>query len=154
MKHHKALLLVDLQYDFLENGSLPVPNSNQIIHPINQAQKNFDLIIATQDWHPQNHKSFAINHPHKKPFQQIPYRGYQQTLWPPHCIQGSHGANLSTQLHTNKIKAILRKGTNPLIDSYSAFFDNEKKQPTGLEHLLKAFHVKQLFLAGLAADYC
>ena len=154
MKHQKALLIVDLQCDFLEKGALPVPHSNQIIQPINQAQEDFDLIIATQDWHPLNHKSFAINHPHKKPFDTIPYRGYQQTLWPKHCIQGSPGARLSPKLNTNKIKIILRKGTNPLVDSYSAFFDNEKNHPTSLEPLLKAMNVKHLFLCGLAADYC
>lgn len=150
----KALVIIDVQNDFLKNGSLEVPKGDEIIPLINETQKEFDLILATQDWHPANHKSFACNHLNHEPFDKILYRGYEQTLWPAHCIAFSKRAEISDKLNQEKIQKIIQKGTNPLIDSYSAFFDNEKSSQTELETYLKEKNVNQVFFCGLAAEYC
>lgn len=150
----KALIIVDVQNDFLKGGSLAVPNGNDVIPVINEIQNDFDLIIATQDWHPANHKSFAANHFDKNEFEVIDLNGLQQVLWPVHCVQGSFGAEFHQDLEINKIEAIFRKGMDAEIDSYSGFFDNGKRKSTGLFGYLKDRNVTEVFVCGLAADYC
>lgn len=151
----KALLIIDVQNDFMPTGSLPVANGDQIIPFINkEMHNNYDLIIATQDWHPQNHQSFASNHLGKKPFEVIDLHGIKQVLWTDHCVQGSFGAELHSHLDCKPISAIFRKGMNPEVDSYSAFFDNNKKNNTGLHGYLQDKNVKELTFCGLAGDFC
>ncbi|MCU0473550.1 MAG: bifunctional nicotinamidase/pyrazinamidase [Bacteroidales bacterium] len=150
----KALLLVDVQNDFMPGGSLEVPHGNLIVTLINRLQKYFDLVVATQDWHPQNHMSFASNHSNKKPFDEINLNGIKQILWPDHCVQGSKGAELHPDLKINKIAAIFRKGMDPEIDSYSGFYDNNHQISTGLSGYLKEKGITELFFCGLAADIC
>lgn len=150
----KALLLIDIQNDFLPGGALAVAEGDQIIPIVNQIQQHFDLVVATQDWHPADHKSFASNHEGKAPFEQTELLGLPQMLWPDHCQQGTSGADLAPALETQKIEAIFRKGTNPEIDSYSGFYDNGRLKSTGLADYLRGKGVTQLYLAGLAADYC
>ena len=150
----KTLIIVDIQNDFLEGGSLAVPNGNDVIPVLNEIQKDFELILATQDWHPQNHKSFAAEHPGKNEFEVIDLNGLQQVLWPVHCVQGSFGAEFHQDLEKNNIEAIFRKGMDPEIDSYSGFYDNGKLKNTGLFGYLKDRKVSEVFVAGLAADFC
>ncbi|WP_207533114.1 bifunctional nicotinamidase/pyrazinamidase [Desertivirga arenae] len=150
----KALLIIDVQNDFLPGGALAVPFGNEIIPIINSIQDKFDLVVATQDWHPLNHKSFASNHDQKTPFDVIELNGIQQELWPDHCIQTTFGAQLSSEMDWRRSEAIIRKGTNPDIDSYSAFYDNGHLKPTGLTGLLRNRSVTEVYVAGLAADYC
>nr|WP_242604314.1 isochorismatase family protein [Legionella brunensis] len=129
----KTLIILDVQNDFLPGGSLAVPNSEVIIPIINELQPHFDLVIATQDWHPPNHKSFASNHSGRSSFEKIFLNEVEQTLWPDHCVQGSHGAEFHPQLATQAIEAIFRKGTTADIDSYSGFYDNGHDKSTGLQ---------------------
>ena len=150
----KTLIIVDIQNDFLEGGSLTVPNGNEVIPVINRIQKDFDLVIATQDWHPCNHKSFAAEHPGKKEFEVIDLNGLRQVLWPVHCVQGSFGAEFHKDLKMNSAEAIFRKGMDTEIDSYSGFFDNGKRKDTGLFGYLKDRKVSEVYVCGLAADYC
>lgn len=150
----KALLVVDLQYDFLPGGSLAVTNGDQIIEVINNIQKKFGLIIATQDWHPQDHKSFASQYPDKEVFAIIDLNGLNQVLWPTHCVEGTKGAEFTKEWDSNGVSAIFRKGTNPEIDSYSGFFDNGKRNNTGLSGYLKDKNVDELYICGLAAEFC
>ncbi|WP_367608171.1 bifunctional nicotinamidase/pyrazinamidase [Legionella sp. W05-934-2] len=150
----KVLILVDVQNDFMPTGALPVPDGDAIVPIINQEMTQFDLVVATQDWHPHDHLSFASNHPGKKPFDVIRLDGYEQILWPDHCIQGSHGAALHPQLNQNPIEAIIRKGSDKRVDSYSGFYDNHRKYNTGLAGYLRARGVTSLYFAGLAADIC
>lgn len=150
----KSLIVVDIQNDFLEDGSLAVSGGNEVIPIINQLQNDFDLIVATQDWHPIHHKSFAKNHNGRKEFELIDLNGLPQVLWPEHCVQGSFGAEFHKDLDSDKIEAIFRKGMNPEIDSYSGFFDNGKRKNTGLFGYLKDRNVSEVFVCGLAADYC
>ena len=150
----KALIIIDLQNDFLPGGALAVPEGDKVIDRINEIQKKYDIVVATQDWHPANHKSFASQHDEKNPFEVIDLNGIDQTLWPDHCIQGTKGAELNDKLDQTRIEAIFRKGTNPEIDSYSGFYDNNKKKSTGLHGYLQELNVDQLFICGLAADYC
>lgn len=150
----KNLIIIDVQNDFLPGGSLEVPNSSGIVSVINGLQPLFDLVVATQDWHPQNHMSFASNHKNKRSFDVIKLNDLEQTLWPDHCVQESWGADFSPELHTNRIEAIIRKGTDPQIDSYSAFFDNNHQKSTGLTGYLKEKQVTDLYFCGLAADIC
>ena len=150
----KALILVDIQVDFLPGGGLAVAGGDAIIPVCNKIQTQFELVIATQAWHPAGHKSFASSHSGKKEFETIDLNGLPQVLWPDHCVQGTEGADISKDLYTNKIETIFRKGTNPEIDSYSGFYDNGHLKSTGLSHYLKGMGVKQVYVAGLAADYC
>lgn len=150
----KALVLVDVQYDFLPGGALAVPDGDKIIPVLNHLQHKFPLIVATQDWHPANHGSFASGHLGKAPFDKGELAGMEQILWPDHCVQGQKGAEISKELNTLKVEAIFRKGTDPEIDSYSGFFDNGKKKSTGLADYLKGRGVEEVFLGGLAADFC
>jgi nicotinamidase/pyrazinamidase len=149
-----ALLLVDVQNDFLPGGALPVPNGDQVIPVINAIQHKFDLVLATQDWHPQNHGSFAANHSNRAPGDVIELNGILQVLWPTHCVQETFGADFSANLHTEHFAKVFRKGTDPGIDSYSGFFDNGKKRSTGLAEYLHTGGVDRVFLCGLATDYC
>jgi nicotinamidase/pyrazinamidase len=149
-----ALIVVDVQNDFVPGGSLPVPGGDAIIPLINELQDSFRLVVATQDWHPLHHKSFASSHKGKKPFEMIKLHGLDQVLWPDHCVQGSKGAAFHADLHMNKVEAIFRKGTDPEIDSYSGFYDNGHKKPTGLAGYLRERKIQKVFVCGLAADYC
>ncbi|WP_310393495.1 bifunctional nicotinamidase/pyrazinamidase [Hymenobacter sp.] len=150
----KALLLIDIQNDFLPGGRLAVPEGDAIIPLVNALQPRFDLVVATQDWHPAGHQSFASSHAGRRPFEQIDLHGLPQVLWPDHCTQASAGAELAAALHPERIEAIFRKGTNPEIDSYSAFFDNGHRKSTGLADYLRGRGVTQVYVAGLAGDYC
>lgn len=150
----KALIVVDIQNDFLQGGSLAVQGGNEIIPIINSIQEKFDLVVATQDWHPKGHKSFASQHSNKSVYDKIDLNGIEQVLWPDHCVQGTVGAEISSELNQNKIEAIFRKGMNTTIDSYSGFYDNGKLKCTGLGDFLKGRGVKEIFVCGLAADYC
>lgn len=150
----KALIIVDIQNDFVAGGSLEVPFGEQIIPLVNELSTSFELVVATQDWHPPSHKSFASNHGEKKPFDKIILGGLDQVLWPEHCIQGSSGAAFHQDLDMNRVEAIFRKGMDPDIDSYSGFYDNGHKKSTGLEGYLKARGVKEVYVCGLAGDYC
>ncbi|WP_353165076.1 bifunctional nicotinamidase/pyrazinamidase [Empedobacter brevis] len=150
----KALIIVDMQYDFLPGGSLAVNDGDKIIDRINKLQEKYDVVVATQDWHPAHHKSFASQHPENKPFDVIDLNGTRQVLWPDHCIQGTKGAELHKDIDQKKISAIFRKGMNPDVDSYSAFFDVNKKNPTGLHGFLKDHNILSVYICGLAADYC
>lgn len=149
-----ALIIVDVQNDFLPGGALPVKNGDTIITVINELQKKFDLVVATQDWHPADHKSFASSHPGKNVFEEIMLDGLPQVLWPDHCVQETSGAEFSSLLNTKKVEAIFRKGMNKNIDSYSGFFDNGKKKATGMGAYLKGRGITTIYIAGLAADYC
>lgn len=150
----KALIIVDIQNDFVAGGSLEVPFGEQIIPLVNELSTRFDLVVATQDWHPPSHQSFASNHDGKKPFEKISLGGVDQVLWPDHCVQGSSGAAFHHDLDLNRVEAIFRKGMNPDIDSYSGFYDNGRKKSTGLEGYLKARGVGEVYVCGLAGDYC
>jgi nicotinamidase/pyrazinamidase len=150
----KALLIIDIQNDFLPGGALAVPRGDEIIPLVNQLQSRFELVVATQDWHPKEHKSFASNHEGKKVFEVIEWQGAEQVLWPDHCVQGTWGAELSSAVNWNTTEAIFRKGTNAEIDSYSGFYDNGYLKSTGLAGYLKERKVTEVYIAGLAADYC
>ena len=148
-----ALIIIDMQNDFCHGGALAVKDGEKLVEPINSAQEKFDTIILTQDWHPQEHSSFASNHG-AEAYTNIEMEYGPQILWPDHCIQGSIGANFHKNLNTNNSNLILRKGCNPKIDSYSAFFENDKSTTTGLEGYLVKKEIKKLYLCGLAFDYC
>jgi nicotinamidase/pyrazinamidase len=150
----KVLVLVDLQADFLPGGALAVPDGDLVVPIVNSMQMAFPLVVATQDWHPANHGSFAANHPGKKPFEQIDLNGLPQTLWPVHCVQDTPGAALAPALNRQRIAKIFQKGTDPEIDSYSGFFDNGHRKSTGLGEWLKEQRVTEVFVCGLATDYC
>ena len=150
----KALLLIDIQNDFLPGGRLAVPDGDAIIPLVNALQPLFDLVVATQDWHPVGHQSFASSHAGRAPFEQIDLHGLSQVLWPDHCTQASPGAELAPALRTERVETIFRKGTNPEIDSYSAFFDNGHRKSTGLADYLRGRQITDVYVAGLAGDYC
>jgi len=150
----KTLLLIDIQNDFIPGGSLEVSGGDEIIPVVNDLQQKFDLVVATQDWHPQNHMSFASNHDGKEPFERIELHNMEQILWPDHCVQNSEGAEFHPDLHTKKVEAIIRKGMDPEIDSYSGFYDNGHKISTGLAGYLKEKGAGDLYFCGLAADVC
>ena len=150
----KALILVDIQNDFLPGGALAVPDGDLIVPIANQLQAAFRIVVATQDWHPADHGSFAANHPGKKLFEQIELNGLPQMLWPVHCVQGTKGAELAAGLDRGRIAKIFPKGTDAGIDSYSGLFDNGHRKSTGLGEWLKAKGVTEVFVCGLATDYC
>ena len=150
----KALVLVDIQNDFLPGGALAVPHGDAVVPVANSLQAAFPLVVATQDWHPENHGSFAANHPGKKVFEQIVLNGLPQTLWPVHCVQGTSGAELASGLKRERIARIFPKGMDVGIDSYSGLFDNDHRKSTGLGEWLKAKGVTEVFVCGLATDYC
>ncbi len=150
----KALIIVDVQNDFLPGGALAVRGGDEILPILNKLQNEFDFIVATQDWHPADHGSFASNHPGKKVGEFVELNGVNQILWPEHCVQGTKGAEFHPELKRDKWKAVFQKGTDPKVDSYSGFFDNNRKGDTGLGKYLKAEGVKEIYVVGLAADYC
>ncbi len=150
----KALVIVDVQNDFCPGGALPVPEGDQVVPIINQIQPEFDLVVATQDWHPADHGSFAANHPGRRPGEQIELAGLPQILWPVHCVQNTPGAELHAGLDRARIVRVFRKGMDPNVDSYSGFFDNGRRASTGLDDCLKGRGVSDVYVCGLATDYC
>lgn len=153
----KAFILVDIQNDFLPGGALAVPDGDAVIPVVNRLMPHFDVVVATQDWHPAQHGSFAANHAGnhagKEVGETIELEGLEQILWPVHCVQGSSGAELAQDLKKEPIQEIFQKGTHPRVDSYSGFFDNGRKD-TGLGDWLKQRGVTDVYVAGLATDYC
>ncbi len=150
----RALIIVDLQNDFLPGGALPVPEGDAVIPVINGLQGHFPVIVATQDWHPPNHGSFAVNHPGKKVYDEIDLNGMPQTLWPVHCVQNTPGADFAPALKRALVMKVFQKGTDPGIDSYSGFFENGHRRSTGLGDWLKTQGVTDVFVCGLATEYC
>jgi nicotinamidase/pyrazinamidase len=150
----RVLLVVDIQNDFLPGGALEVRNGDQIISMTNRIIEKFDLVVATQDWHPADHKSFASQHKDKNPGDVIKLKDLDQVLWPDHCIQGTYGAEFSMKLNLSKVKKVFVKGTDIEIDSYSGFFDNGHLRSTGLVDFLRDSLVDEVFIVGLATDYC
>lgn len=150
----EALIIIDIQNDFTAGGSLEVPEANEIIPAVNALQNHFEHIVATQDWHPAGHGSFASSHEDRQPFDIIDLHGLEQVLWPDHCVQESPGAEFHPELETGRIQAIFRKGMDPAIDSYSGFYDNGRRRSTGLSNFLKGLDISHLHFCGLAADYC
>ncbi len=151
---HSALIMVDLQNDFCKGGSLEVPDGDAVIPLANQLQAKFDVIVATKDWHPKDHMSFASNHSEKKVGDVINVNGLEQILWPDHCVQETHGAELHPLLNTFKIQKFFLKGTDKTVDSYSAFFDNAHLRTTGLADYLLQQKINDIYIMGLATDYC
>ncbi len=149
-----ALILVDLQNDFLPGGALAVPRGDDVLPLANRLQSRFPLVIATQDWHPANHASFAANHPGRQPGDVIDLHGLPQVLWPVHCVQNTSGADFAPLLERQRIQRVFQKGTDPEIDSYSGFFDNGHRKSTGLGDYLREVGVQHVTLLGLATDYC
>ena len=149
-----ALLVIDVQNDFCPAGALQVAGGNEIILGINQEMTKYDYIILTQDWHPKGHSSFATSHDGGNPLDVIEMPYVTQVLWPDHCVQGSHGAEFHSELNTARANAVIRKGSNPLIDSYSAFFENDRKTPTGLHGYFRSLEIEKINLVGLATDFC
>jgi len=150
----RALIIVDVQYDFIPGGALPTIRGDEVVPVMNRLQPHFDFVVATQDWHPPNHGSFASNHPGKKPGDVVDLFGLEQILWPDHCVQGSHGAELHRDLDRSRIDEVVRKGTDPAIDSYSTFFDSGRRKSTGLENHLREREITDVYIGGLATDYC
>lgn len=150
----KALIVIDVQNDFLPGGALAVPQSDIILPTVNNLIDHFDHVILTQDWHPKNHCSFASSYPEKTPYDTVDLNYGPQILWPDHCIQGTKGAEFHASLKVEKAQLILRKGYNQKIDSYSAFFENDQKTSTGLHAYLKEHSFTKLTMCGLATDYC
>src|SRR6266436_8425378 len=150
----KALILVDIQNDFLPGGALGVPRGDEVVPIANRLQPRFGLVVATQDWHPPGHGSFASAHPGRKPGEFIELAGLRQVLWPDHCVQGTAGAAFAPGLTMNRVETIFRKGTDPRIDSYSGFFDNGHRKSTGLGDYLKGRGATAVYVLGLATDFC
>ncbi len=150
----KTLLLIDIQNDFLPGGALAVPEGDLIIPIVNQLMPGFDLVVATQDWHPTDHGSFATNHPGRAPFEMAELDGLSQTLWPVHCVQNTGGALFAPGLETRRIARVFPKGMNPRIDSYSGLYDNGHRASTGMAEWLRSLGAEELWVAGLATDYC
>jgi Amidases related to nicotinamidase len=150
----RALLIVDVQNDFCPGGRLAVESGDEVVTVINRILPGFSRVIATQDWHPPDHVSFASSHPGRRPLEVVDAGGIEQVLWPDHCVRASIGAELHPRLGTAQIGLLLRKGMNRGLDSYSAFFENDHRTDTGLRHYLKGMRVRELFICGLATDYC
>ena len=149
-----ALLVIDVQNDFCPAGALAVVGGNEIIPHINEEMAKYDCVVLTQDWHPKGHSSFATSHEGKNPLELIKMPYGDQVLWPDHCIQGSKGAEFHPELNIEQASAIIRKGSDPRIDSYSAFFENDRKTSTGLDGYLKSLEIEKISLVGLATDFC
>ena len=150
----RVLILTDIQYDFLPGGALAVPQGDAVVPVANALQPHFELVVATQDWHPPNHGSFASQHDGRKPGDVIELAGQPQVLWPDHCVQHSHGAEFHRDLDVSRVAQVFRKGTDPAIDSYSGFFDNGHRKSTGLGDYLRRDGVTDVYIVGLATDYC
>jgi nicotinamidase/pyrazinamidase len=149
-----ALILVDIQNDFVPGGALAVPGGDEIVPLVNAIQREFELVVATQDWHPPDHGSFASNHPLKDVYDMVDLHGLPQVLWPVHCVQHTPGAAFVPGLDTGRVDRVFRKGTDPTIDSYSGFFDNGRRRATGLGDYLAARQVDTVCICGIATDYC
>lgn len=154
MTSNAALILVDLQNDFCEGGALEVADARSVIVLANKLQQYFDLVIATLDWHPANHISFASNHPGHGVGEMVPTEKVLQILWPVHCVQNTHGAESHPELDVSRVKKMFHKGIDSNIDSYSAFYDNEHLRATGLGDYLREQGVEDVYILGLATDYC
>ena len=149
-----VLIVVDVQNDFCPGGALSVPRGDEVIAPILRAAQGFEHVVLTQDWHPRGHGSFASSHEGRKPLERVAMRYGEQTLWPDHCVQGTWGAELHKALDVAKAELILRKGFREEVDSYSAFYENDRVTPTGLGGYLRERELKRAFFAGLAYDFC
>ena len=149
-----ALIVTDVQNDFCPGGALAVPEGDRIVPLINRIQPRYDLVVATQDWHPRDHGSFAANHLGRSPGEIIELAGLPQVLWPVHCVQDTPGAEFHPALNLDRVAHVFRKGTDPRIDSYSGFFDNAHRVSTGLGEYLREWGVKEVHICGLATDYC
>jgi nicotinamidase/pyrazinamidase len=150
----RLLMIVDVQNDFCPGGALPVHEGDQVVPVINRMQPQFELVVATQDWHPAEHGSFAANHPGRSPGEQIELAELPQVLWPVHCVEDTPGAELHPGLDRSRIARVFRKGTDASIDSYSGFFDNGRRASTGLGEYLNEQGVTEVYVCGLATDYC
>ena len=150
----RALLVIDVQNDFCPGGALAVAGGDEIVTQLNALMAEFEAVVLTQDWHPSGHSSFASSHPGKAPFESMGMPYGEQTLWPDHCVQGSEGANFHPALNTDRADLIVRKGFRAAIDSYSAFFENDRMTPTGLDGYLRTRGITELVLVGLATDFC
>lgn len=149
-----ALILVDIQHDFMPDGALAVADGDAIVPVVNRLQPAFDRVVATQDWHPPGHASFASRHSGRAPFDVIDLDGFEQTLWPDHCVQGTRGAEIVPEVDATRIERVFRKGADLEIDSYSGFFDNGHRKATGLGDYLRDGGVTHVYVAGLAEDVC
>ena len=149
-----ALIVIDVQNDFCPNGALAVSRGHEVVSSINTLMTKADAVVLTQDWHPAGHSSFASSHADKGPYEQTNMPYGDQVLWPDHCVQGTDGALFHADLNQDRADMIIRKGCNPSIDSYSAFFENDKKTPTGLEGYLRTRGISKLVMVGLATDFC
>jgi nicotinamidase/pyrazinamidase len=154
LSRHDVLVIVDAQNDFCAGGALAVPQGEAIVPVANRIARHFAHVLATQDWHPPGHLSFASSHEGMQPFQRIEVAYGGQTLWPDHCVQGTKGAEFHRALDLERVELVVRKGFRPEIDSYSAFFENDRRTPTGLAGYLRERGFRRVFLAGLATDYC
>jgi nicotinamidase/pyrazinamidase len=150
----RALLIADVQNDFCPDGALAVPEGDAIVPTVNRLMEGFDHVVMTQDWHPPGHQSFASSHPEHDPMDVIEVDYGDQILWPDHCVQGSEGAEFHPDLDTTPVQLIIRKGFRPHIDSYSAFYENDRETPTGLTGYLRGRGIDTLYVGGLAADFC
>lgn len=150
----EALLVIDVQNDFCPGGALPVPDGDAVIGPINRLIGAAAHVLLTQDWHPAGHLSFASSHPGRQPYDSIDMPYGQQVLWPDHCVQGSRGAEFHPALAATRAELVIRKGYNPAVDSYSAFFENDRSTATGLSGYLRSRGIRRLALCGLATDFC
>ena len=149
-----ALLVIDVQNDFCPGGALAVPGGDTIVAGINALMGDFAAVILTQDWHPAGHSSFASSHPGRAPLEMVTMPYGPQVLWPNHCVQGTGGAAFHPALETDRADLIIRKGMNQALDSYSAFFENDRTTPTGLDGYLRSRGIDQLTMVGLATDFC
>jgi nicotinamidase/pyrazinamidase len=154
ISRHDVLIIVDAQNDFCTGGALGVPQGEAIVPVANRIAGRFAHVLATQDWHPPGHLSFASSHEGKKPFERIEAFYGGQTLWPDHCVQGTNGAEFHRDLEIRRAELVVRKGFRSEIDSYSAFYENDRRTPTGLAGYLRERQFRRVFLAGLATDYC
>ncbi len=154
MNSDQALIVIDVQNDFCIGGALEVPFGEEVVANINRLVKHYEMVVYTQDWHPKGHASFASSHAGLAPFETIDLSYGKQVLWPDHCVQGTSGADFHPDLNTDSADAIVRKGCRREIDSYSAFFENDRETPTGLEGYLRTRGIKRIVCVGLATDYC
>ena len=148
------LLIIDVQSDFCSGGKLAVADGDAVVQVINRLAKRFQHVALTQDWHPSSHSSFATSHPGSAPFDIVSMPYGKQTLWPDHCVQGTPGAAFHSQLETERAELVIRKGFRREIDSYSAFYENDRRTPTGLAGYLRECGLQRIFLVGLATDFC
>ncbi len=154
MAGRDALIIVDIQNDFCPGGALAVPGGDRVVEVVNGLSGKFEVVVATQDWHPPGHGSFASSHPGKDVYDTVELGGVEQMLWPDHCVQGTHGAEFHPGLDSRRISAVIRKGMDPGVDSYSAFRDNARQAVTGLDGYLRGLGVTGITIAGLALDFC